>query len=133
MIYHLVDDLKEEINRRLPPTDEETVTGKAEVLQEFVVSGERRRRIPVAGCQVRSGRLERGTWVRVVRESDGSVAYDGEISGLRHLKEEVEEVETGRECGVVVADSEIRFFPGDQIIAYYVKKVPQVTAWSPGF
>ncbi len=135
VIYHLVDDLKEEINSRLPLADEEEVTGKAEVLQEFMVSSSRsgNKKVPVAGCKVKSGRLERGDKVRVFKDTDDSVAYDGEVVGLRHHKNEVPRMEADKECGVLFRDEAVRFSPGDRIVTYRIKKVPQKTTWSPGF
>lgn len=38
VIYHLVDDLKKEINEKLPLLDKEDVVGEATVLQEFLIN-----------------------------------------------------------------------------------------------
>lgn len=49
IIYRLFDDLREEIEKLLPPVEAEEVIGEANVLQEFIVT-EGRQKLPVAGC-----------------------------------------------------------------------------------
>lgn len=50
IIYRLIDDMKEEINQRLPTVEDEEVIGEANVLQPFVVT-EGKKKVPVAGCK----------------------------------------------------------------------------------
>lgn len=74
VIYKLIDDVKEEINKRLPPKEVEEVLGEASVLQQFDIN-EGKKKIPVAGCRCTSGMLKRSGLYRLVRK--GNVIYDG--------------------------------------------------------
>jgi translation initiation factor IF-2 len=84
VIYHLIDDLKQEISLRLPPADVEDVIGRANVLQEFLINVGKKQQTPVAGCRVVSGRIPRSGTVRVLRNND--VLYEGELVSLKQLK-----------------------------------------------
>jgi translation initiation factor IF-2 len=85
VIYHLIDDLKQEISLRLPPANVEDVLGRANVLQEFLINvGKKKEQAPVAGCRVVAGRIPRGGAVRVMRNN--VVLYEGELASLKHLK-----------------------------------------------
>lgn len=50
IIYRLFDDLREELEKLLPPTEVEDMIGEANVLQEFIVT-EGKHKLPVAGCK----------------------------------------------------------------------------------
>jgi len=133
VIYHLIADLKNEISDRMPPADIEDVTGRATVLQEFMVS-DKKVKVPVAGCRVVSGKLSKVGRHRVTRGE--SVLWEGSLTSLKHLKDEVSEVLQGQECGVRLEEEEgenIRFETGDQIIAFTVRQEARRTDWNPGF
>lgn len=53
IIYRLFEDLRDEMNKLLPPTEVEEVLGEANVLQEFIVT-EGKQKLPVAGCKILS-------------------------------------------------------------------------------
>jgi len=133
VIYHLIADLKNEISDRLKPADIEDVTGRANVLQEFLVS-DRRSKVPVAGCRVLSGKLSKAGRHRVIRGD--SVLWEGSLASIKHLKDEVSEVVQGQECGVrLVEEGEenLRFEAGDQIVMFTVRQEARWTDWNPGF
>jgi len=129
VIYHLIDDLKNELSDKLPPATLEEIVGRGSVLQEFVVSLDRKK-VSIAGCRISSGKVQRGAFLKVVRGDD--VIYDGNISSLKHHKDEVEEVTNGQECGIRVED-DIHFLPGDQITSYNSRQERRRTDWDPGF
>ena len=52
----------------------------------------------IAGCRVLEGELRRNGKVRMKRGAD--IVFEGELSSLKHEKEDVREVRTGFECGV---------------------------------
>lgn len=51
IIYRLFEDLRDEMEKLLPPTEMEEVVGEANVLQEFMVT-EGKSKLPVAGCKL---------------------------------------------------------------------------------
>src|SRR3954454_24824594 len=54
----------------------------------------------IAGSFVPEGTLRRGASEGVVR--GGTIIYDGRIGSLRRFQDDVREVETGFECGIVL-------------------------------
>lgn len=52
---------------------------------------------------------------------------------MKHLKNEVNMIAKGVECGLSLEDHTIIPQVGDVIICYKLEKVPQHTEWSPGF
>ncbi|XP_064484222.1 translation initiation factor IF-2, mitochondrial-like [Ornithodoros turicata] len=130
VIYHLIDDIKEELGRRLPHVPKEEVIGEAVVIQEFVVN-DGRKKLPVAGCRCIKGILKKDALFKVVR--DETTLHSGPLSSMRHLKNEVESIRKDVECGLMLADPNIRFQQGDSLICYSVHQVPQETDWDPGF
>src|SRR5690349_9138990 len=98
VIYRAIDELRAAMQGMLEPAEVETPLGQAEVRQLFKAS----RIGTIAGCQVTEGKILRGARVRVVRE--GTVIYDTTIESLRRFNDDVKEVTSGFECGIVVAN-----------------------------
>ncbi|XP_043214904.1 translation initiation factor IF-2, mitochondrial-like isoform X1 [Amphibalanus amphitrite] len=130
VIYRLVDDVRQELNKLMPLKEVDEVIGEANVLQEFVVT-EKKHKIPVAGCRCTKGQLKKADKYRLVRE--GETVYDGTLSSMRHLKNEVDTVKKDVECGLMLADPEVRFQPGDVLVCYRTVRREQTTDWDPGF
>jgi translation initiation factor IF-2 len=82
----------------LEPEQVEQTVGTVEVRAIFRAS----RVGTIAGCYVTDGHVTRGAKVRIVR--DGTVVYDTTIESLRRFNEDVREVQTGYECGIVLAN-----------------------------
>jgi translation initiation factor IF-2 len=96
VIYKAFDDLRDAMQGLLKPEEVEETVGEVEVRATFRAS-----RIGViAGCYVTEGRVTRGASVRLVR--DGTVVWTGEIESLRRGADDVREVATGFECGIVL-------------------------------
>jgi translation initiation factor IF-2 len=75
----------------------EKLLGRVEVRQTFQVS----RIGTIAGCYVLDGVITRASsGIRVIR--DNVVVYDGKIGSLKRFKEDVKEVQSGYECGIVI-------------------------------
>ncbi|KAF6209514.1 hypothetical protein GE061_015261 [Apolygus lucorum] len=130
VIYRLVDDIKDEINKRLPQIDVEELVGEANVLQEFLIN-EGKNKIPVAGCRCVKGSLKKSSNFRLIRGEE--VIYDGTLSSLRHLKDEVDSIKKDLECGIRLSDTSVRFQQGDTLICYKINKKGDVIEWDPGF
>ena len=95
VIYQLIDDITGMLTGMMAPKFSEEHSGQADVREVF--------KIPkgmVAGCIVVDGKLVRGGPVRVIR--DGVVIHEGELTSLKRFKDDVKEVGTGYECGVVL-------------------------------
>lgn len=134
VIYHLVDDLKNEISEKLPLIDEEVVLGEAVVIQEFIVN-ERHKKIPVAGARCSKGVLKKSNCLYKVVRRDEVLSSGLKIAAMRHLKDEVDTIKKDIECGLrfqdIVGLEGLRFQPQDLIVCYEIKKTKQKTKWSP--
>ena len=96
IIYQLIDDIELALHGMLEPVYTEVVVGRAEIREIFAG----RRSVQIAGCRVTDGRMVRNGAVRVVRE--GETITQTTITSLRHFRDEVNEMNAGTECGIVL-------------------------------
>jgi translation initiation factor IF-2 len=114
IIYRMTEDIEKALKGMLEPELVERTIGRAQVLQVFVASKFGR----VAGCKCTDGELRRGAKVRLYRGAD--MIYEGDLSSLRHEKDDVKEIRQGYECGVGFKNfSDIQ--PGDQLVCYVIE------------
>ncbi len=116
IIYQLTDDLKKAVAGLLEPVIKETYLGRALVRKVF--------RIPkvgtIAGCYVQDGRILRSAEIRVLRA--GAVVHKGKLASLKHVKDNVNEIKSGYECGIGLANfKDVQ--EGDLIEAFVTEKV----------
>ncbi|KAM9315653.1 translation initiation factor IF-2, mitochondrial [Gastrophryne carolinensis] len=130
IIYHLVEDLKEELSSKLAPATEEIVKGEASVLALFDVTVGKKI-VQIAGCKVQKGALEKKLKCKLIRKRN--VLWTGYLTSLKHHKNDVQTVKTGVECGLSLDDGDIDLEVGDEIICFEERTVPQRTSWDPGF
>ena len=108
IIYEAIDDIKLAIGGLLGPEIREEIIGLAEVKDVFRSS----KFGTVAGCMVAEGVIRKTNPVRVLR--DNVVIHEGALDSLRRVKDDVNEVKSGTECGIGVQDyTDIQV--GDQI------------------
>ncbi len=96
VIYKITEDLRNAMEGLLEAVDVEEAVGEAEIKQTFKASKVGR----IAGCIVTEGKATRTASVRLVRE--GTIVWTGKLGSLRRFKDNVQEVEEGQECGVVL-------------------------------
>ncbi|MBE0683452.1 MAG: translation initiation factor IF-2 [Anaerolineales bacterium] len=114
IIYRMTEDIEKALKGMLEPKLVEKTLGRAQVLQVFSASKFGK----VAGCKVTDGELRRGAKVRLQRGPD--IVYEGDLSSLRHEKEDVKEIRQGFECGVGFKSfNDIQ--PGDMLVCYIVE------------
>ena len=97
VIYNLVDDIDNALKGMLEPKSRDIVEGVAVVRAVFKVG---RRADGVAGVYVDQGRISRDGQISVLR-GDKPI-FSGPISSLKHFKDDVRELSTGLEGGVVL-------------------------------
>jgi translation initiation factor IF-2 len=96
VIYKITEDLRNAMEGLLEAVEVEEAVGEAEIKQTFKASKVGR----IAGCIVTEGKASRTAGVRLVRQ--GTVIWTGKLGSLRRFKDNVQEVEEGQECGVVL-------------------------------
>ncbi|VFV40364.1 translation initiation factor if- [Lynx pardinus] len=130
IIYRLIEDLQEELSSRLPCIVEEHPIGEACILATFSVT-EGKKKVPVAGCRVQKGQLEKQKKFKLIR--NGHVVWKGSLTSLKHHKDDISVIKTGMDCGLSLDEEKVEFKVGDEIVCYEEKEVPAKTSWNPGF
>ncbi len=116
VIYNAIEDIEAAMKGMLDPVFEEQVIAHVEVRQTFKASGVG----TIAGAYVLDGTIKRGCKVRIARE--GKQIYEGELASLKRFKDDVKEVKSGFECGLVF-DKFNDLAEGDMIEAYVMVEV----------
>ena len=115
VIYHLTDWVKGAMAGELGPEIIETVVGRAEVKEVFPAG----KKDKAAGLLVLEGVIRKGLNARLTRED--VIVSKTTISSLRRFKDDVAEVISGLECGVLLADTnDIK--PGDSLEVFEVEE-----------
>ncbi|MBR5684029.1 MAG: translation initiation factor IF-2 [Ruminococcus sp.] len=94
IIYDAIEEISTAMKGMLAPKYRDVEQGRVEVRQVYKISNVGM----VAGSYVLSGKVTRGSQVRVVR--DGIIIADDKIAGLKRFKDDVKEVAEGYECGI---------------------------------
>jgi translation initiation factor IF-2 len=117
VIYEAIEDVKKALEGMLEPTLKEKVLGRAEVRQLFPVS----RLGTIAGCYVVDGYISRASdGIRVLR--DNIVVYEGKMNTLKRFKDDVKEVQTGYECGILIENfNDVKI--GDVLENFIIEKI----------
>ncbi|BCS53443.1 translation initiation factor IF-2 [Geobacter sp. SVR] len=116
IIYDAVEDVKKAMEGLLAPTLKEKYLGRAEIREVFSVPKVGN----IAGCYVQDGKVLRNAQARLLR--DNVVVYEGKLSSLRRIKDDVKEVASGYECGIGLENyNDIKI--GDLIEVFEIEKV----------
>ena len=113
IIYEVLDYIKQKMSGLLAPDVQEKITGTAQILEIFKVSGAGK----VAGSKVTEGEISSTSDVRIIR--DGTIIYTGKVSSIFREKNQVKQVSGGQECGITVKDY-MDFQKNDTIEAFSV-------------
>ena len=116
VIYNAVEEITLALEGLLEPETVEETLGRAQVQEAF--------KIPkigvIAGSKVTEGIIVRNAKARVLREEEEIAS--GEITSLKHLKDDAKEIREGFECGIGLKDF-TKFKEGDIIICYQIKSI----------
>lgn len=118
VIYNAIADVEDAMKGMLEPIYEEKVIGHAEVRQIFKSSDVGN----IAGSIVTDGIIERDCSARITRGKDQ--IFEGKVASLKRFKDDVKEVKTGFECGIVF-EGFSDLLEGDVIEAYKMVEVPR--------
>jgi translation initiation factor IF-2 len=113
IIYEVLDFVKLKMSGLLTPDVQEKITGAAQILEIFKVSGAGK----VAGSKVTEGEINSNSDVRIIR--DGAIVFTGKVGSLFREKNQVKQVNNGQECGITVRDY-MDFKKNDTIEAFSV-------------
>ena len=117
VIYQAIEDVEAAMKGMLDPIYEEQVIGHV-VRQTFKASGVG----TIAGSYVLDGKFQRGCKARITR--DGEQIFDGPLASLKRFKDDVKEVASGYECGLVFEKfNDLQ--EDDMIEAYAMVEVPR--------
>ena len=100
----------------LEPEYREVLQGRAEVRQIFKVP----KVGTIAGSYVTDGKITRNSNLKLLRE--GLVVFNGKLTSLKRMKDDVREVASGFECGIGVENYN-DILVGDVIEAYISEQV----------
>ncbi len=118
VIYNAIEDIDSAMKGMLDPIYEEKVIGHAEIRQTYKASGVG----VIAGAYVLDGTINRNCSVRITRE--GNLIFEGKLASLKRFKDDVKEVKSGFECGMVFENFQ-DVTEEDQIEAYEMVEVPR--------
>ena len=120
IIYKMEQEIRDAMIGMLDKTKQEVILGRAEVRNPI--------RVPkvgtIAGSMVLDGLMKRNAEARLIR--DNVVIQETKIAGLRRFKDDVSEVKTGFECGILLDRyQDVRI--GDIIEAFTHEEVAQTS------
>ncbi len=113
IIYEVLDYIKQRMSGLLAPDVQEKITGTAQILEIFKVSGAGK----VAGLKITEGEITSTSDVRIIR--DGAIIFTGKVSTIFREKNQVKQVSDGQECGITLKDY-MDFQKNDTIEAFSV-------------
>lgn len=98
IIYDCINEVRMALEGLLSPEYQEQTTAVLEVRRTFKIS----RIGTIAGCYVQQGKISKSDKIKILR--DGFIIHTGNITSLKREKDDVREVDSGYECGVMVSN-----------------------------
>ena len=115
IIYRMTEDIEKALKGMLEPEVKEIHLGSAAVRAIFKIN----KVGTIAGCRVTQGEIRRNARIRVMR--NGSKVFEGEVSSLKHEKDDVKEVRQGFDCGISLKGYN-DIIEGDILDSYILEK-----------
>ena len=115
IIYRLAEDIEKALEGLLEPVTQDVLDGYATVRVMFTIS-----RRKVAGIYVNQGRIPRSSEIHVKRGDEK--IFVGKIASLKHFKDDVREVATGFEGGIMLEGFQ-DIHEGDILEAHHTEQV----------
>ena len=97
IIYKLTEDIKAILSGMLEPEINVIELGKMEIKQIFL----NKKKWIIVGCKVTDGKVEKNSMARVMH--NGEMLFEAKIESLKHVQEDINELEKGSECGIRIA------------------------------
>nr|YP_009332926.1 translation initiation factor IF-2 [Membranoptera tenuis]AKL79182.1 translation initiation factor IF-2 [Membranoptera tenuis] len=94
IIYDLIDYIQNHMLNLIDPEYKHIFIGRALVQTVFYINKK-----AVVGCLVNEGRMKKFSHINVYRE--GNIVYEGILTSLKRIKDNVEEVLSENECGIM--------------------------------
>lgn len=121
VIYHLLDEVCEMLGEYLPSESEESSVAAAEVKAIFELRVTKKSDPEtVAGCVIIDGTFTKGLPMYKVVRNGKTIHEAPSLASLRHLKDDVNTVSKGTECGMAVSGF-TEYKVGDRIVAFDVQ------------
>ncbi len=111
IIYHLLEDLEEQMLKLMDPHYGEVELGQAEILQIFDYNNQK-----IAGIRVISGEI--GRHDKLYLKRDDEIVGRPVITSMKHGKDSIETVKSKNEAGLAFKNKNLDFKKGDIIVAY---------------
>ncbi len=115
IIYELVEQVKKEASKLIPPEKKRKDVGSMRILAIFG----RKEKGRVIGGKVVSGKIKKGATGDVVRE--GEILCTGRVIQLQRNKKDADEVAKGDECGILF-NGECEAKEGDELHVYEIEE-----------
>ena len=117
VIYHLLDAVCDLLADHMAPVEEDTNVATAEVKALFALNSKAATPARVAGCVITEGTFAKSGMSRFLVVRDGATVGEAPaLASLMHLKDKVESVKKGSECGIML-EGFADFVVGDKIVA----------------
>ncbi|MBN2087621.1 translation initiation factor IF-2 [Candidatus Peregrinibacteria bacterium] len=116
IIYKLIEDVKAIISGMMAPEIKVVELGNIEIKEIFL----NKKSWVIAGGKVTKGTVESKSMARVTRK--GELLFETELESLKHVKEDVSELEKGSDCGVKIK-TPVPVEPGDVLEVFKIEKI----------
>ncbi len=118
IIYHMIDEVKVEMQKLLDKVRHEEHVATAKVLTVFRSS----RHGNIAGSIITDGLFKRSYMAKLKR--DGKIIFEGPINSLKRMQDDVKEVKKDTECGILLNGFN-DFKENDEILGYEITYLEQ--------